>query len=302
MPSDRVWAAAVAWVVVGCAPSVRPQGPGAAPSGPGEVTPSTGGGGSLLLGEVCPAAAEGRAAFAPLVAHAVRFETAPDELDAILTRGGTSRVTVLGHDGARAGVFDPIGVEESALPQRVAPGVYVGHGPCSSAVGPDDRTEHAGCNAAARGCGLALAELDPPVPDREPSLAPTQLGRACVTGEDLAVDLDGDGAPERYRLGDFLDGARVPAERIDAQPPGPAPCTPTFSTFGLALAPGFEPGAAVDPKYVVELDVLGVIDLDRDGRREVIVAVRYPTARTVVVFGSRGGDALERLAEADAWM
>ena len=34
------------------------------------------------------------------------------------------------------------------------------------------------------------------------------------------------------------------------------------------------------------MDVLGVADLDGDGRREVILALRFPTVRTIVVYAA----------------
>ena len=32
------------------------------------------------------------------------------------------------------------------------------------------------------------------------------------------------------------------------------------------------------------LDVLGVVDLDGDGRRELVLALRFPTVRSIVVY------------------
>ena len=32
------------------------------------------------------------------------------------------------------------------------------------------------------------------------------------------------------------------------------------------------------------LDVLGVVDLDGDGRKELVLALRFPTVRTIVVY------------------
>jgi hypothetical protein len=35
---------------------------------------------------------------------------------------------------------------------------------------------------------------------------------------------------------------------------------------------------------MVTVDVLAVIDLDADGRRELILAMRFPTVRSIVVY------------------
>ncbi|MEZ4365613.1 MAG: hypothetical protein R2939_04915 [Kofleriaceae bacterium] len=291
--------------IAGCGPSVRPAGPGRVPfeeprdaaSGQRPVA-----GAPLLLGEMCPQGVAGRAGIAPVVARGVSWTDDGDELTALLERGAVARFVALGHDGARAGTFDLAEVVEVGAAEPVGAGVYVGTAPCTHAVGTDARAEDPSCNVAARGCGLALAEIDAPVPDREPVLAEAAIGGACVAGADLAVDLDGDGAVERFRIGNLLDAGRVPAEVISAEPPAAAACTPQFSIFGLTLAPGFEAGARVDPKYVVDLDVLGVLDLDGDGRRELVLAVRYPTARSLVVYSPRESvERLERVGEARTW-
>ena len=54
----------------------------------------------------------------------------------------------------------------------------------------------------------------------------------------------------------------------------------------LALPP--EPGKPVDTKSIVVLDVLGVVDLDGDGLKELVLALRFPTIRTVVVYAPTG--------------
>ena len=39
---------------------------------------------------------------------------------------------------------------------------------------------------------------------------------------------------------------------------------------------------------MVTVDVLGVLDLDGDGRRELILAMRFPTVRSIVVYTATG--------------
>ena len=55
-----------------------------------------------------------------------------------------------------------------------------------------------------------------------------------------------------------------------------------------------------DPRYVVMIDVLGVVDFDDDGKREVVIGLRYPDSRTIVVYsGVEGG--MKLVGEATSW-
>ena len=50
------------------------------------------------------------------------------------------------------------------------------------------------------------------------------------------------------------------------------------------------------------LDVLGVLDLDGDGRREVAVAFRYPDGRTLALYSALSlSGRLELVGEAVPW-
>jgi len=256
----------------------------------------------VLLGEMCPQGAAGSPGLLPLAMRGAQWRDDVETLAALIERGAVARYTVFGHDGERVGAFDAVAHVDVGLPQPAATGVYVGVAPCTHAVGGGARSEDPACNVATRGCGLAIGEVDAAMPGREPRLRPGAIGGACLAGDDLAVDIDGDGAPERYRLGAFLDAGRFPAEQVSAEPAAAVTCTPRFSIHGLQLAPGFEPGAKVEAKYLVDLDVLGVVDLDGDARREVILAVRYPSSRTIVVFTARDQvGLLERTGETTAW-
>ena len=98
------------------------------------------------------------------------------------------------------------------------------------------------------------------------------------------VDIDGDGAVELFPLAAVLDGIRSPAQEWSANQKLKAACVPKFSLYDVKLTPEAEPGKAPDAKAVVLLDLLGVVDLDGDGRKELVIALRFPTVRTVVVY------------------
>jgi hypothetical protein len=79
-------------------------------------------------------------------------------------------------------------------------------------------------------------------------------------------------------------------------------CQPSFTLYGIRLAAEPDPGKRVDEKSVVMMDVLGVLDLDNDGRRELVIALRFPTIRSIVVFtASHTAQRLELAGEAQSF-
>lgn len=104
-----------------------------------------------------------------------------------------------------------------------------------------------------------------------------------MSGNELAVDIDGDGKIESFPISGALDGTRAPAAEWSASPTATATCKPTFQLYDLKLAPEPRPGKPAE-KGLVVIDVLGVIDLDADGRRELVLSMRFPTVRTIVVY------------------
>jgi hypothetical protein len=307
MAKDRGSVPRVAWFLAliassACGPRVQPdrpfpeeaierrERPPARPSGSRQV----------IVGELCPQGAAGRPAIAPLLMHSHQWIETPAEIASPIERGATPRFVAFGVDGKIAGVFDTVGLADLPLGQSVASGTYVGGAPCSADVGGSQRSDDAKCIAATNGCGLAVAELTrPDEPPEQPAYA---TGGACVSGDSLGVDIDGDGAVEWFPVAQVLDGIRGPAQEWAAGPAAKQPCTPTFTLYDVKLAAPAEPGKSPDPRATVTLDLLGVVDLDADGRKELVIALRFPTVRTVVVYSAgQSPQRLELVGEAQSF-
>ena len=260
----------------------------------------------IVIGEMCPQGAGGRPAVAPLVMRALDWSDTVADVAATVERGSVPRFVVMGTDGKPAGSFDTLGIVEVGIAQSVATGTYVGASPCTYAVTAspkpgalDTRAEDPKCGAATRGCGIAVGEIVNP--DDPPSTATYDTAGACMSGNELAVDIDGDGTIESFPIAASLDGARAPAQEWTASPTATAACKPTFQIYGLELKPEPRPGKPAE-KGLVTVDVLGVIDLDGDGRREVVLAMRFPTVRSIVVYtAAENAKRLELAGEATSF-
>jgi len=248
--------------------------------------PATPAGRQVMIGELCPQGAAGRPAVMPLMIRTVAWTDKAEEVSAVVERGGVPRFIVFGVDGKPAGAFETLGVADVGLAQPVASGTYVGALPCTAGVGKGARTEDPKCVPATNGCGLAVGELAR-ADDPENTTAFATAG-ACVSGDMLAVDIDGDGVMESFPLAAVLDGMREPAEEWSAAPTAGAACKPAFQIYNINLAPPGNGNKAPDPKQVVKLVVLGVVDVDGDGRRELVLAFEFPTVRTIAVYTAAG--------------
>lgn len=245
----------------------------------------------VVVGELCPQGAAGRPAVAPLLIRTTQWLDATSEVNGAVERGSTPRFVAFGVDGKIAGMFDTVGLADIALGQSVASGTYVGGAPCSSDAGGGQRTDDPKCVAATGGCGLAVAELTRP--DDPPEVPAYQTSGACVSGDALGVDIDGDGTVEWFPLAQVLDGIRAPAQEWPALQGTRPACKPAFALYDLKLSPPAEPGKLPDARATVTFDLLGVLDLDGDGRQDLVIALRFPTVRTVVVYSA--SDAAPRL-------
>ena len=278
--------------MIACGPKVKPDLVPAEPEpvAKGAPRPLRGAGTrEVVVGEMCPQGAAGRPAITPLVMRTVGWNENAGEVVAMVERGSVPRFVVFGTDGKAAGVFDTLGIVDVGPQQSVATGTYVGSPPCSYEINTKPtpgqlatRADDNKCAAATGGCGLAAGEITHP--DEPPEVPSFPTGGACLSGDQLAIDIDGDGRIESFPLAGVLDGIRGPAAEWTAAPTAAATCTPQFQIFDIKLVPEPDPGKPVDPKSIVMMDVLGVVDLDGDGKKELVLALRFPTVRSIVVY------------------
>jgi hypothetical protein len=297
----------VAWflalVAFSCGPRPRPDTPfpeeGVTRRERAPV-PAVHAGRQIVVGELCLQSAVGRPAVAPLIMRTTQWTDNVTEVDNAVERGSTPRFAAFGVDGKVAGVFDTVGLADIALGQSVASGTYVGGPPCSSDGEKGQRLEDPACMAATGGCGVAVSELERP--DDLPETPTYAIGGACLAGASIGVDIDGDGVNEWFPLSGVLDGTRGPAQEWSAGSQLKAPCDAKFAAYDVKLQPETEAGRTTDPRATVTLDLLGVIDLDGDGRKELVLALRFPTVRTVVVYSATGSpQRLELVGEAQSF-
>ncbi len=275
---------AALFAIAGCRPAIVPEPPGDEPTPPRVVkraAPPPGR--QALLGEMCPQGAGGRPGLSPLAVRAISWSSDRADLTPPLARGTAAQFAVLAVDGRRAGLFSAIGTAD-VDGTEVAVGSYAGAPPCSRLTGTEAAVDPV-CVKAQRGCGLAVATLGEPGGAFGTAEAPViAVGGACQTGDALAIDIDGDGAPEVFPLAAFVDPVRAPAEEVTAAAQVAATCTPGFARHGMI--PAIAPGPTLDARHKVELDLLGVLDVDRDGRHEVVMAFRYAERRTIAVYSA----------------
>ncbi len=290
-------------LLIACAPSFKPPEPPPEPTPTAKlvkVVPAQIGR-HVVVGEMCPQGAGGRAAVDPLVMRGVQWTDTTADVDDAVERGTVPRFGVYGVDGKMAGAFDTLGLVDLAPGLSVATGTYVGASPCTyeialqpTATQGSPRAEEPACGLATGGCGLAVGEIARP--DDPPETPTYAIGGACIDGDNLAVDIDGTGKLEAFPLAGVLDGIRAPASEWTATPNATPTCTPKFQLYDVKLT------AEADPKSTVTLDVLGVVDLDGDGRREVVLALRFPTVRTIVVYtATQSAQRLELAGEGNSF-
>jgi hypothetical protein len=108
----------------------------------------------------------------------------------------------------------------------------------------------------------------------------------------LLVDIDGDGVSEAYPVAGFVDPAGAPAGEVTLGPPPSATCAARFAARA----------GAGDATRGSELDIVGVADLDADGRFEIVASFRRGERRTWALYQAGGSVArLDRVAMAAPW-
>lgn len=290
-----------AGLLAACGSSPRPDAigpvgpPAAGPPPPSEVAGQPGVR-QVLVGEMCPRAAGGRPAVRPLFVRGQTWTDRREAVSAPVERRGARQFSVLGWEGRRAGLFSIAGAAELDG-GAAAIGAYAGRSPCEKPRGAGRAGERdPDCLAALRECGVAVAVIEPaggfharPV-EEDPDPVDLEVGGACVADGKLLVDIDADGAPEAYPVGGFVDTAGAPSGEVVSVPPGGATCTARFAARAT-------PGDA-DSSF----DILGVADLDADGRHEIVASFRRGERRTWAIYQAGGSVArLDRVATATPW-
>jgi hypothetical protein len=268
-----------------------PVGP-VVPAGPPPAVAAGSAGRAVLVGEMCPTAAVGRPAVRPLF---VRGETWSDRQEALVgpvERRGARQFSVLGWDGRRAGLFSVAGAARTD-DGIAAIGAYAGHSPCERRRGAEKGARDPDCAAALRDCGLAVAVLEPSggfharPAEEDPDPVAFEAGGACVAGGILLVDIDGDKKLEAYPAAGFADRAGAASNEVAAVAAGSAACTPRFAVRG-AIAAG--------------VDLLAVVDLDADGRNEILAQFQSGGHRSWALYSATSTvGRLERVGVGSPW-
>ncbi len=292
-----------ALAILGCGPRAVPPQPGPGPTASKQSDkaavqqklprPDR----EVLIGEMCPTAAAGRPAVIPMFARRVTWILENSELNRPLETRSARQFSVFAWNGGRAGLFSVAGAADIGLDRLVAVGSYAGASPCEKRDKNGATSKDAACVASQHHCGLAIAVLEQPSGfrarpfDEDPDPPQFRRAGACVSGDKLLVDLDGDGSVEAFPVRDLLDPVRAPAEEVFAVARGKASCTPTFSVRN-AIPPA-------NPLHWRGLDILGVADVDGDGRAELVLSYHYSDRRTWAVYSApRTAARLELMGEA----
>jgi hypothetical protein len=294
-------------LLAACGPRVQPAGPGPGPAG-GEARPAPAPARvkptvrppvrEVLVGEMCPRSADGRPAVKPLFLRGVGWSDAAEDVSTPIERRAAQQFSVLAWDGRRAGVFSVAGIADVG-DETVAVGAYAGNSPCARPRDAGDAGYHPDCVTAQNHCGLGVALLERGGADEQPfdeGADPLSLpaAGACVAKGMLLVDIDGDGSEEAFMAEEFVNPVYAPAEEVLAVPRSNETCTPAFAIHH-AVPPG-------DPKHWRGLDVVGVLDLDGDGRREIILIYQYATRRTWAIYSATStAGRLDLVGEAEPW-
>jgi hypothetical protein len=267
---------AITLTLVACGGVPKKQKPAAKPLTPAsERLPAQAGaqvsGPSVLIGWYCPESAAGRPGVEPLLARDPTWTNDQAVLDRAIDARRAKRFSVLGYQGQSVGNLSVAGGATSAG-VKLAIGSYLGAEPCDvvDSLGKV-RSQNAECWRTTRGCSLAVGMLEAaggfkarPY-EEDPEAVVLVKGAACEIGENLIVDVDGDGRAERFSLSEIMAG-RSPVE-LPLQDEGGRTCEMSFA------------GAVSEESTIVRV---GVLDLDGDGRPEIV----YRNATELLLYGA----------------
>lgn len=268
----------------------------------------------MLIGEMCPAGAAGRPAVIPLFLRAVTWSSNGSEVSTPIESRRARQFSVMAWDGRRAGIFSVAGAADVGLERKAAVGAYAGESPCiyysksGKSKGTAKGKANQACVKSQKHCGLALAVLEPnsggaPF-EEDPDPVTLEVAGACKAGDKLLVDIDADGVDEAYPIAAFLDPVRAPAEEVVAVPRGSEVCKkkPRFSARKLIPAAAPQRWQGQQLHHWRGLDLLGVVDIDGDNRREIVVAYHYSDRRTWAVYSALSTvGRLDLVGEAVPW-
>lgn len=201
------------------------------------------------------------------------------------------KFTALGLDGSTVAVFltetDPSMGEMSGFV-----GEYRGSSGGCSAGDAEQKVGDWACIAAG-GCGLAVSRVGEPVSPRWKMDISTAF--SCVENGVLVLDINGDGVDEAFDLAAFAEQSGLEAESAETAAVvrgrlhGRSECEREFIWYQLKRGPSRA------------VDVLGVVDLNGDGRHELVIAVRGSGSRSIAVYQARDdGLRLDRVAVANS--
>ncbi len=263
---------AISVALIGCGGTQKggPQPPPKAPEA-AQSQVATASGPRVLVGWYCPGSAAGRPAVEPALARDPNWTASSEVLARAIGARRVKRFSVVGYQGQRSGTFAVAGAATSGG-ASLAIGSYFGASPCEvvDSLGKV-RSRDEACVRVTGECSLAIGTLEDSGGFRarpyeeDPEADDLVTGTACEIGNHLVVDVDGDGTGERFSLKQLIAGnAPVELPLLDE---GGRTCEAKYAAM------------AVDETELVRL---GVIDLDGDGRPEVI----YRIGTELFVYGA----------------
>lgn len=246
------------------------------PSRPGEP--------QRMLGQLCPSVAAGRPALVPVAVLAGVWSAAGSDAERFIASRMARQFSVLSWQGERAGVLAVAGLARSD-DRAVAIGSYAGGLPCADREGKAISE----CVAATGGCGVAIARLEPsgglqarPF-EEDPEPLELATARVCIDGDELSVDIDGDGRLEVFERSAIASGGTLAAELMSRSSAQRA-CEGSFASGNL--------GAGVS--------LLGAADFDGDARIELVISLRAAGREQWAIYrAAQTAARLERVALAE---